>query len=325
MTGGGWSRGWRAASSLGAGLLGLAFVAAGGVKLDDPARFADMFAAWGLPPGAAVWSGRVEVILGLVVFWAPTRRYGALGLAAWMLLFAPLQLRAGQTGASLASLAVLALAGALAVVEVRARGWKLRELPTPLASPPPRPAAGVGRAAELVGVSFLIRYAVGGMLFWSALPVLAVFHARAEGRQGVRSLVEPALLHLLVLGVGVSGLWGFVGHFFMSAEVGTSVGWAPSPFQRELAFYHLGLGLAGVLCLWLRNGFWTATGLITVVFAFGAGIVHLQELLATGNTAPANWGPGVFFGNVLIPSALAALLALRGMRSDPSPPYVVSS
>lgn len=297
-------------------LLGLGLVAAGGAKLDAPARFAETFAELGLPGWVVPWSGWGEVVLGLLLFYAPTRRFGAVGLTGWMLVATLLQARAGSVDGALVASVVLVVAMLVSVSEVRLRGWSTPRPPAPLLDPPRSPGPALGFALQLLGVSFLIRFAVGGILFWSALPLVALGHARAAHRERA-GLLEPVLLHLLVLGLGVSGIWGFVGHFFMSAEVASSIGWAASPFQQELAFYHLGLGAAGLLCLWFRGGFWLATGIVASVFAYGAGLVHLREFLASGNASPANWGLGVLFGNVLIPTALLACVVAHALRCRP--------
>jgi len=52
-------------------------------------------------------------------------------------------------------------------------------------------------------------------------------------------------------------------------------------------------------------------GLIATVFLYGAGLVHVESFLATGNTAPANWGFTVLFGNGILPTVLLGLLAAR--------------
>jgi len=103
----------------------------------------------------------------------------------------------------------------------------------------------------------------------------------------------------------------------MSDSVAASVGWATgSPFQRELAFYHLGFGISGLLALWLRDGFWLAIGLTSSIFLYGAGWVHLTDFLAHDNAAPRNWGFGVAFGSVVIPTVMLSLLALRVRLRD---------
>jgi hypothetical protein len=173
--------------------------------------------------------------------------------------------------------------------------------------------AGLRFAVRLVGVAFLLRWAVGGLAFSAALPLLALGHARLDGALRDRaSVVRLLLLYLLVLGMGVGGLWGFVGHFLMSDAVAASIGWRPgSPFQQELAFYHLGLGVLGVLALWIWDRLWLAVGLLSSIFLYGAGWVHLTDFLVRGNTAARNWGVGVLVGNLIIPTGVLVLLAVH--------------
>lgn len=98
----------------------------------------------------------------------------------------------------------------------------------------------------------------------------------------------------------------------MSDAVAVSIGWRTgSPFQQELAFYHLGLGMLGVLALWIRDRLWLAVGLLSCIFLYGAGWVHLTDFLVRGNTAERNWGVGVLVGNVIVPTAVLVLLALH--------------
>ena len=43
---------------------------------------------------------------------------------------------------------------------------------------------------------------------------------------------------------------GFYWPFFLSAQVAANIGWAPgSPFQSEVAFANLSVGVLGVLCI----------------------------------------------------------------------------
>jgi hypothetical protein len=63
-----------------------------------------------------------------------------------------------------------------------------------------------------------------------------------------RQIVDTTLQSQLVVGFGLAGLFSFSGHRFRSDEVARSIGWEPgSPFQQEVAFANLGVGLTGVL------------------------------------------------------------------------------
>jgi uncharacterized membrane protein YphA (DoxX/SURF4 family) len=302
--------------------VGLIFVALGGAKLDGQDWIARRFVEWAFPDAFLRLAGAVEVGLGLMLFFGPARRFGAAGLVVWMTGAVWTHVRAGEAGAAAVPAGLLLFFAAGAVHEFRRHAWTLPVPPAPLRAPPTDPLGRALFAAQLVGVSFLTRWAVGGSLFWSALPVLAVGHAWREGAtRDARRLVDLVLLYVLVLGVGVGSLYGFVGHYFMSDAVAVSVGWATgSPFQRELAFYHLGFGISGVLALWLRDDFWLAVGLTCSIFLYGAGWVHLTDYLAHGNAAPNNWGFGVVFGNVVLPTVMLSFLVVRARlrRRDPS-------
>lgn len=303
-------------------VLGLAFLVVGGAKLNAPARWVERFAAWGLDPDLVVWTGAVEALLGAGVFFHGTRTFAAGALAAWMAGAVAVQLRASDPDAAGLSAIVLGLAAGVSVSGIRA-GWHRRlPLPAPLRDAPRRPLQGVLFLVRVVGVAFLLRWIIGGIAFWMALPVLGLLHARASSAQDPRQRIEAVLLYLLVLGLGVSGLWGFVGHFFLSEQVARSIGWATgSPFQQELAFYHLGMGTVALLCLWIRDRYWVAAALTPALFAVGAGAVHTRDFLVRGNAAPANWGADVLMGNLVIPVALLGLLAwyarLGGWASAP--------
>ncbi len=301
--------------------LGLAFVALGGTKLHAQEWIARRFADWGLAPAFLGTAGAIEVALGLLLFFGPARRFGAAGLVVWMAGAIWTHARTGVPGEAVVPAVLLVCFGVVATREFRQHGWSVPRPPVPLRAPPTRPLAGLLFVVQLVGVSFLIRWAVGGSVFWAALPVLAVGHAWTEAAtRDARRLVDLVLLHLLVLGVGVGSVYGFVGHYFMSDAVAASVGWATgSPFQRELGFYHLGFGISGLLALWLRDDFWLAVGLTCSIFLYGAGWVHLTEFLGSGNVAPRNWGFGVAFGNVVLPTVMLALLAIR-LRLRPHDP-----
>lgn len=301
--------GARVARSLGP-ILGLAFLALGGAKLNAPAGFVEAFAAWGLHPGLVWWTGAMEVLLGLGIFFHGTRTAAAGVLVAWMAGATGVHLWAGDPARAALPATVAVLGVAAAVSGFRAGWHRALPLPAPLRHPPRGGMPAAAFLFRMIGVSFLIRWAVGGMLFWAALPLVGLMHARAEGARTTRERVGAVLLYLLVLGMGVAGVWSFVGHYFLSDEIARSVGWeVGSPFQRELAFYHLGMGTVALLCLWIRDRYWIAAGLTPALFALGAGIVHVQDFVAHGNAAPANWGPSVLVGNLLIPAGLIWILA----------------
>lgn len=302
----------RAVDSL-APVLGLVFIALAGVKLNATGGFVARFQESGLPQALVVPTGVVELLLGLGVLAVETRTVASGALAVWMAGAALVHGATGSPGPAGVSAILGLLPAAVAWAGVR-RGLHRRiTFPAPLAAPPGRGLAAVGFILRVVGVSFLVRWAGGGMFFWAGALLLGLGHGRRYGAFTPVAMLRCVLLYLLVLGVGVSGIWGFIGHLFLSDEVARSIGWAPgSPFQHELAFYHLAMGTVGLLSLWIQDRFWIAAGLTPIVFALGAGLVHVSDFLVRSNAAPANWGWDVLVGNFLIPALLLALLIAYG-------------
>ena len=97
-----------------------------------------------------------------------------------------------------------------------------------------------------------------------------------------------------------------------------TIGWeAGSPFQLEVAFGNLTLGVLGLIAIGRRDGFREATVLSVTIFGFGATIVHAMDIWATGNMAPGNTVQN--FANLLRPALLiVTLTAARRAEKDPS-------
>lgn len=119
------------------------------------------------------------------------------------------------------------------------------------------------------------------------------------------------LLWLLVIKVGLGGLWSFMGHYFNADKVAGYIGWpAGNPFQKEVAFANLAMSVCGLLSFFFRGEFWLATIVVTSVFLLGAFSVHVKEIRQSGNNNPGNAGP-VFFADLIIPLSLWTLYFLQ--------------
>ena len=119
--------------------------------------------------------------------------------------------------------------------------------------------------------------------------------------------LEVLLLYLFALGVGARGIAGFLGHFFLSDIVAESIGWpSGNPFQLEVGFANLALGILGFIAVNRRDGFREATVITVAVFGVGATIVHLMDIVETGNLPPGNTIQN--FSNLLKPALLIGIL-----------------
>jgi hypothetical protein len=129
--------------------------------------------------------------------------------------------------------------------------------------------------------------------------------------------LEVLLIFLFALGVAGSGIGNFFAHFFLSDLVAQSIGWPPgSPFQLEVAFANLTLGILGMVAMERRDGFREATVIAVTVFGVGATIVHIMDIVATGNLAPGNTLQNVL--NLGKPALLIGVLVMA-RRAEAAP------
>ena len=100
---------------------------------------------------------------------------------------------------------------------------------------------------------------------------------------------EPLIVALLQRDIHVTRDRRVLAHAFLADEVADSIGWpAGSPFQLEVAFANLALGILGVLAMNRRDGFRDATVIAVTIFAGGATITHFTDIVETGNLAAGN-------------------------------------
>lgn len=132
-----------------------------------------------------------------------------------------------------------------------------------------------------------------------------------------KRIVEIFLLTFLVISVGIGSIWAFIGHYFLSAQVAANIGWAlGNPFQQEVAFANLAIGVLGVLCYWIRDNFWTATVITSSIFLLGDAYVHIMNMIQFANYAPGNSGP-ILYMDIIGPIILIILLIIyKTMKKD---------
>jgi hypothetical protein len=151
------------------------------------------------------------------------------------------------------------------------------------------------------------------VLLFAVLPlVLAVAHVSLDDRVRHRAQrLEVFMLYMLAVGVAGSAIGAFFAHAFLADEVAESIGWpAGNPFQREVAFANLALGTLAVLAMNRPDGFRDATVIAVTIFAGGATLTHVIDVVETGNLAAGNTVQNA--ANVLRPAVLIwLLLAIR--------------
>ncbi len=161
-------------------------------------------------------------------------------------------------------------------------------------------------------------------LFWvrifgySILPLLLTAVHLLLDRQANTTTrrIEVMLMYLLAISVGANGIGGAFGHLFLSDLVAEGIGWsAGSPFQLEMGYANLAIGVLGLVAIGRRDGFRAAAIVATTIIGVGATVVHLQDIAAHGNLSPGNTIQNI--SNLLDPILLIGLSWWAARLADP--------
>jgi hypothetical protein len=127
-------------------------------------------------------------------------------------------------------------------------------------------------------------------------------------------IAERLLPWILLLPIGVTGLWAAIFHLFFPEIAAADIGWEPSPFQFEVGMADLAMGVAACVSFWRGLDFKTAVVVINAIFLLGDAIGHVEQMIAAGNFAAGNAGVP-FFGDIAFP-VLALILLIIVQRSE---------
>ena len=145
-----------------------------------------------------------------------------------------------------------------------------------------------------------------------ALVVALVGAAVTKGRAPSRA---EHFLAWLLGAFGIQSIWGGVFNAFVQDVAARSIGWAPSPFEFEIGWADMAIGVAALVAAWRSLDFKAAVVLVIAVFSFGIVWGHIDQRFVHGDTAPNN------FGAMLIATIIwAVLLVLLYRRAADARP-----
>ncbi len=147
------------------------------------------------------------------------------------------------------------------------------------------------------------------------LGFLIQFGVSRRGRSPQRAL-DLLLRWSFGVAVGLVGVFNFLGHTLEARQVAEQIGFPPgNPFQWEVAWANLGIGVMGLIAI-VRRDFWWPTATMSTIFSWGAAWGHIYQLVVNGNHHPYNAGP-ILYTAILLPLAILCLLVadhLVGVR-----------
>ncbi|MBS1549978.1 MAG: hypothetical protein JSS94_08975 [Bacteroidetes bacterium] len=122
-------------------------------------------------------------------------------------------------------------------------------------------------------------------------------------------VIEAILKYYFFWGYGVSWTYNAIMHIFFHESAASFIGWDDSPFQLEVGFASLGMGLLGLLCIKKNFSLRLALLICSTPFLWGAAGVHIQEIIEKQNYASGNAGIMLWSG-ILMPVFSFVLLYL---------------
>src|SRR5580693_3090139 len=131
------------------------------------------------------------------------------------------------------------------------------------------------------------------------------------------TIAECLLAWILLLPIGVSGLWAAVFHLFFPDVAAADIGWEPSPFQFEVGMADLAMGATACVSFWRSLDFKAAVVMVNAIFLLSDAIGHVRQMITADNFAPGNAGVS-FFADIAF-AVLALILLIVVQRSEAAP------
>ena len=103
-------------------------------------------------------------------------------------------------------------------------------------------------------------------------------------------VAEALLSYHLLFAIGINNLINFVFHVLFGDVAAKFIGWQNSPFQAEVGFASLGVGIAGVMAFKASLPFRFATLIPPWCFSLGAAGGHTYQMIVAHNFSPGKVG-----------------------------------
>ncbi len=155
----------------------------------------------------------------------------------------------------------------------------------------------------------MITYAIEFVLHNLPALLLVLALAVAAVQRGHGSAAERFLSWILLLPIGVTGLWAGAFHIFFPTTAAALIGWEVSPFQFEVGVADLAIGVTACISFWCDLNFKAGAISAASIFLLGDAVGHVKQMLIAGNFAPGNAGVP-FYMDVICPLLAIVLLTI---------------
>ena len=159
-------------------------------------------------------------------------------------------------------------------------------------------------------MNHLVRLIFGHIDLSTALIALLCGALQVRRSWNVSRWSEATLLWIAFWVMGLGGLYGFAMHIAFGQFIAEQIGWPNSPFQNEVAFANLTIGILGLSSFWRRSRDYLVASIVAYAsWFFAVGLGHVYSLVVQSNDAPSNVGT-ILFTDLLMPILVVILLWL---------------
>ena len=145
-----------------------------------------------------------------------------------------------------------------------------------------------GSKISAVLIFFLVNYFLTFLIVGLLAGALSLINKPKPLRLDV--VAEALFSYYFLFTIGINNLVNFVAHVFFGDFSAEFIGWPQSPFQAEVGFASLGVGIAGVIAFKASLPFRFATLIPPWCFSLGAAGGHIYQMIVAHNFSPGNVG-----------------------------------
>lgn len=144
------------------------------------------------------------------------------------------------------------------------------------------------------------------VIFFAVGLILALIHIASLKKKTNGKVIELLLVYLMVFNMGIQAIFAATFQALQPLETAEKIGFAPSPFEFEVAMANLGMGIASLVVIFWRGRYILGPVIANTIFIYGAAYGHFVQR-AQGDIAPYNTGIFVWAGDIIIPSIILML------------------
>ena len=154
----------------------------------------------------------------------------------------------------------------------------------------------------------LIHFILSDYSLWTVVLalVLGVLQTRHQWR--ISRAAEASLLWIAFWVLGVGGVYNFIVHIAFGPFIAEQIGWPNSPFQNEVAYANLTIGILGFSSFWYRKRDYLLAAMCAYSsWFFADGVGHVVSVINKHDLAPSNAGI-ILYTDLLTPVLVVLFL-----------------